>query len=928
MDPTGNISLEKPLPGSIEWHESGGEIVTVSPDRNSSFPKSAQALYDAIKKNRSCQKFIRKKMMQIETRMEENKELRGRVKFLKDYQVACRKRTGRALSRKKDARVQLISVPKLRANAKVDEKKVSAFYHGPAENSQVANYRMALEKFPLILSRAKWTKEEKENLAKGIKQQFQEMLLQKSVDICSEAGVDTNDFDSMIVSIRDHDITSEDIRLFLPKVNWEQLASMYIMGRSGAECESRWLNCEDPLINHHPWTKLEDKNLLHIVQQRGFSNWIDIAVALGTNRTPFQCLARYQRSLNASILKRGWSEDEDDKLRAAVAACGESNWQVVAATMEGRTGTQCSNRWTKSLNPIRQRVGRWSSNEDKRLKIALMLFGGKNWYKIAQFIPGRTQVQCRERWVNCLDPSLNMGEWTEEEDSRLRAAISEHGYSWSKVAACVAPRTDSQCRRRWAVLLPHEVPLLKAARKIQKEALISNFVDRESERPALGPNDFIPLTIESIPESENLNCPQRRKRKPRPPEHNENESASGCVPIRRSKRLRKKSLNSSDKVLRLTDGDEVGDGDVSKKKRKRWKSRSMNEKQIASLQALSLTCPDTFVLPITNGEEVRAVRRDKSKKKKSKKKMEPSEQKRKLGIRGEPEADTLSEVDDIPYRNREKPCPRENESSYPACIEVAEFGAEEAQAINEFNEIEASGVGDDLFMNKIREIKRCNKNKKCKKNTPAGPTQDHLSTSPDIPSLGESLPSRCTRLETGVATGENVSVAAGDSAPLCEERPLRCSTPDIIDCWNSRSSSSPTPSRHEKSKTKDRACPKKKTTTEYENDVTLAFFLQKTGKHRKPALLSSKVSTLQPKVGASTDVVECSQNFRLPPKCPTSDIPEDQSSTAFGACKQQRMPKQAKKRKQSGSCEKSETPDEDDITLASFIFKLKKRRFE
>lgn len=95
---------------------------------------------------------------------------------------------------------------------------------------------------------------------------------------------------------------------------------------------------------------MEDKNLLHIVQQKGLSNWIDIALSLGTNRTPFQCLARYQRSLNASIIKREWTEEDDSKLRAAVETFGESNWQVVAASLEGRTGTQCSNRSVSFLN--------------------------------------------------------------------------------------------------------------------------------------------------------------------------------------------------------------------------------------------------------------------------------------------------------------------------------------------------------------------------------------------------------------------------------------------------------------------------------------------------------------------------------------------------------------------------------------------------
>ena len=55
-------------------------------------------------------------------------------------------------------------------------------YYGPAENSHVTNYRMALTTFPLSLDRKKWSKAERENLGKGIRQQFQEMVLQISVD--------------------------------------------------------------------------------------------------------------------------------------------------------------------------------------------------------------------------------------------------------------------------------------------------------------------------------------------------------------------------------------------------------------------------------------------------------------------------------------------------------------------------------------------------------------------------------------------------------------------------------------------------------------------------------------------------------------------------------------------------------------------------
>lgn len=62
----------------------------------------------------------------------------------------------------------------------------------------------------------------------------------------------------------------------------------------------------------------------------------------------------------------------------------------------------CAHRWIKSLHPIRKRKGKWIPNEDKRLKVAVMFFGAKNWRNVAQYVPGRDHVQCRERCVKFL----------------------------------------------------------------------------------------------------------------------------------------------------------------------------------------------------------------------------------------------------------------------------------------------------------------------------------------------------------------------------------------------------------------------------------------------------------------------------------------------------------------------------------------------
>ncbi|KAM0848880.1 hypothetical protein ACQ4PT_054083 [Festuca glaucescens] len=383
-------------------HQPGEEDVVKQNSKalsQTGFPKAALLLVDALKKNRACQKFIRRKMINIEAKIEVNKDLRDRVKCLMDYQLGCRRSFGKFLCQKVDPRVRLISSRKQSAQSEKNRYKMSALLLGPVENLHVSKYKTVLKQFPMSLQKQSWSDMEKDSLAKGIKQQYQETLIKDSMKNASSTG----DFSAVNMAYAltntagNFEVTPEILRSVLPLVNWDYIAAMYLPGRSGAECESRWLNLDDPLINHTAWTACEEKRLILTVQEKGMHNWINIAVALGTQRTPFQCLARYQRSLNPHILKRVWTKEEDFQLLAAVQTFG-CNWQLVSASLDGRIGNQCSNRWRKTLLPERTRVGRWSEDEDKRLIVSVKLFKSGSWNKIAQFVPGRTQSQCSERY--------------------------------------------------------------------------------------------------------------------------------------------------------------------------------------------------------------------------------------------------------------------------------------------------------------------------------------------------------------------------------------------------------------------------------------------------------------------------------------------------------------------------------------------------
>ncbi|MCO5580292.1 hypothetical protein L7F22_034158 [Adiantum nelumboides] len=363
----------------------------------------------------------------------------------------------------------------------------------PPENADVAKFKAMQKKYCLTFEPKSWTKEEKIELVKGVQQQVQESRIRSLMDLYSASNNDATFLDDQVKTIAENPPTPEDIRKAMPMINWNEVSRLYVIGRSPTECWIQWSNHEDRLINHGAWTKAEDKKLWSIVKQHKLCNWDLIAQELGSRRSISQCLVRYQRSLNAGIMRGAWTREEDEQLRAAVQQYGDQDWLSVASELEGRTGPQCWNRWHKSLNPIRQKSGRWSVNEDKRLGLAVSVYGPRMWKLVAVHVPGRTEVQCRERWCNVLDPSLTWAQWTPEEDLRLEAAVTRHGsHRWSTVASELSPRTDSQCWRRWKHLHPELLSAFQKDNKIQRAALVSNFVGRKSERSQLSPSDFVP----------------------------------------------------------------------------------------------------------------------------------------------------------------------------------------------------------------------------------------------------------------------------------------------------------------------------------------------------------------------------------------------------------------------------------------------------
>ncbi|KAF7331812.1 Myb domain protein 4r1 [Mycena kentingensis (nom. inval.)] len=237
-------------------------------------------------------------------------------------------------------------------------------------------------------------------------------------------------------------------------LNWatiaEKVSDSSSVTRTAMECKIKWRADFSSEINRKEWGDAELASLnaiLNKIPEGSKVDWTRVAKDLGTDRLPSDCLRHgFERP------RFSWDEEGDRKLVDAVAHYGQC-WPLVAKYVSPNvTAAICASRWQR-CGDSSLRSGAWSEEEDKRLKAAVEGFG-LSWVEVASAVPGRTNEQCRERWMKVFDGKSKSKTktpsrpWTDEEDKALTDAIASLGTKWKEVGETIG-RSAGQCQGRY-----------------------------------------------------------------------------------------------------------------------------------------------------------------------------------------------------------------------------------------------------------------------------------------------------------------------------------------------------------------------------------------------------------------------------------------------------------------------------------------------
>ena len=195
----------------------------------------------------------------------------------------------------------------------------------------------------------------------------------------------------------EHEILSN---IDISKVDWMKISKIDLESRwTSEECHLVWQNVCSPQINQEKWTQVELKHLIELARKFKEKNWEKICKELKTNRSAFLCMKRYHEKTVDKYCKRDWSDEETLELchLAEQLRVGQYIPYNYLCYLNGTRDRNSIFNWHIKVDPNLNH-GKWTPDEEKLFEEALLFYNTVyNWQEISEHVVTRTAHQCRDR---------------------------------------------------------------------------------------------------------------------------------------------------------------------------------------------------------------------------------------------------------------------------------------------------------------------------------------------------------------------------------------------------------------------------------------------------------------------------------------------------------------------------------------------------
>jgi len=173
--------------------------------------------------------------------------------------------------------------------------------------------------------------------------------------------------------------------------------------------------------------------------------------------------------VNSSVVRTNqpWTEDEVQRMNNFIMESEKRpRWIDVAAHVGTKTPQQCYKRYMRYDVCPTHVEGRWTAEEDERLKRAVERHG-RHWREVSEFMGTRTPTQCVHRWdLRHRIRPRHRQPWTKDEDELLLRYVKTYGCVWPTSVAIEGVAHDMiACQRRYSVLVRRAAVVPVAAQR-------------------------------------------------------------------------------------------------------------------------------------------------------------------------------------------------------------------------------------------------------------------------------------------------------------------------------------------------------------------------------------------------------------------------------------------------------------------------------